>query len=70
MHQISAPKFLLLSLKSFFAEKKHWAMQKLFIKKEEKRKKRDDKKYRQVSEISKIMGTEMPAWEKKEWWIR
>jgi hypothetical protein len=27
-------KFLLLSLKSFVAEKRHWAMQKLFIKKE------------------------------------
>ena len=32
MHQINAPKFLLLSLKSFVAEKKHVAKQKLFIK--------------------------------------
>ena len=32
--QINAPKFLLLSLKSFVAEKKHVAMQKLFIKQE------------------------------------
>ena len=38
MHQINAPKFLLLSLKSSVAEKKHVAMQKLFIKKEEKKK--------------------------------
>ena len=34
MHQINAPK-LLLSLKSSIAEKKHVAMQKLFIKKKE-----------------------------------
>ena len=39
-------KFLLLSLKSFVAEKKHVSMQKLFI-----------KKNRQVSEILKTMGT-------------
>jgi hypothetical protein len=32
-------KFLLLSLKSFVAEKRHVAMQKLFIKKREKKKK-------------------------------
>ena len=31
-------KFLLLSLKSFIAEKKHWAMQKLFINKEREKK--------------------------------
>ena len=46
-------KFLLVSLKSFVAEKKHGAMQKLFIKKREKN--------GQVSEISKTMGTQMPA---------
>ena len=34
MHQINALKFLLPSLKSSVAEKKHVAMQKLFIKKE------------------------------------
>ena len=43
MHQINAPKFLLLSSKSFVAEKKHVAMQKLFIKKERKEKKRVEK---------------------------
>jgi hypothetical protein len=45
---------LLLSLKSFVAEKRHVAMQKLFIKKEVL-------KNRQVSEIFKTMGTPMPA---------
>ena len=58
-------KFLLLSHKSFVAEKRHGAMQKLFIKKRRKRKKRKQKKRLrkngQVSEISKIMGTQMPA---------
>ena len=49
MHQINAPKFLLLSLKSSVVEKKHVAMQKLFIKKM--------RKNRQVSEIFKTMGT-------------
>jgi hypothetical protein len=34
--QINALKFLLLSLKSFVAEKRHVAMQKLFIKKRER----------------------------------
>ena len=38
MHQINAPKFLLLSLKISVAEKKHVAMQKLFIKKKDKKK--------------------------------
>ena len=33
--QINAPKFLLLSLKSIVVEKKHVAIQKLFIKKKE-----------------------------------
>ena len=56
--QVSHPpnkcsKFLLLSLKSFVAEKRHGAMQKLFIKKE--------RKNGQVSEILKTMGTPMPA---------
>jgi hypothetical protein len=27
-------------------------------------------KNRQVSEISKIMGTQMPTWKKEERWIR
>ena len=40
IHKINAPKFLLLSFKSFAAEKKHGDMQKLFIKKKEKKKKR------------------------------
>ena len=44
-----------VSLEKFpIAEKKAWSMQKLFIKKREKR---VLKKYGQVSEISKIMGT-------------
>ena len=46
-------KFLLLSLKSFIAEKKHVAMQKLFIKK----RKKSDEKNGQVSKIFKTMGT-------------
>ena len=46
-------KFLLQSLKIFVAEKKHEAMQKLFI------------KNGQVSKISKTMGNQMPA-QKKE----
>ena len=47
-------KLLLLSLKSFVAKKKHGAMQKLFIKKKEKKEMR---KNGQVSEIFKTMGT-------------
>ena len=46
MHQINAPKFLLLSLKSSIAQKKHVAMQKLFIKKE-----KDEKKWMSVRDI-------------------
>jgi hypothetical protein len=45
----------LLSLKSFVAEKRHGAMQKLFIKKRKENK--EVEKNRQVSEISKTMGT-------------
>ena len=45
-------KFLFLSLKSFVAEKRHGAMQKLLIKKEKK-----DEKKGQVSKILKTMGT-------------
>jgi hypothetical protein len=52
----------LLSLKSFVVEKRHMAMQKLFIK---KRKKRIGKKG-QVSKICKTMGTPMPAWKKRK----
>ena len=51
MQQINALKFLLLSLKSSVAEKKHVAMQKLFIKKRKMR------KNEQVSDIFKTMGT-------------
>jgi hypothetical protein len=51
-----------LSLKSFVAEKRHRAMQKLFIK---KKKERVLKKNRQVSEISETMGTPMPTKKKK-----
>jgi hypothetical protein len=43
----------LLSFKSFVAEKRHGAMQKLF----KKIKKEESSKNRQVSEISKTMGT-------------
>ena len=46
-------KYLLLSLKSFVTEKRHGAMQKLFIEKEREEKKMNTK----VSEISKTMGT-------------
>ena len=38
---------MLLSLKSFIAEKKHWAMQKLFIKK----RKKELKKWTSVRDI-------------------
>ena len=52
IHEINAPKFLLLSLKSFVAEKRHGAMQKLFIKKKKKKKKkRDEKKWTSVRDI-------------------
>jgi hypothetical protein len=50
IHQINAPKFFLLSLKSFVAEKRHGAMQKLFIKKNIK-KKRVEKKWTSVQDI-------------------
>ena len=50
-------KFLLLSLKSFVAKKRHGAMQKLFIKKGKKREKKSWEKNGQVSKISKTMGT-------------
>ena len=49
-------------LKSFNYRKEAWAMQELFIKKE---KKRVLKKNGQVSEISKIMGTQIPAIKKE-----
>ena len=55
--QNKCSKLLLLSLKSFVAEKKHWAMQKLFMKKQKK----ELRKNGQVSEIFKTMGTQMPA---------
>jgi hypothetical protein len=42
---------------SFLVEKRHGAIQKLFIKKKEK----SIGKNGQVSEISKTMGTRMPA---------
>ena len=48
-------KFLLLSLKSFVAEKRHEAMQKLFIKKTKTG--RVEKMDTKMSEISKTMGT-------------
>jgi hypothetical protein len=55
-------KFLLLSLKSFVAEKRHVAMQKLFIKKRDKKRKRKVlEKNGQVSDISKTMGSQMPS---------
>jgi len=47
--------FVAISQK-FVVEKKHWATQKLFIKKEKK-----TRKNREVSEIFKTMGTQMPA---------
>ena len=44
-------KFLLLSLKSFVVEKRHGAMQKLFIKKQREKQKRDGKKWTNVQDI-------------------
>ena len=52
---------MLLSLKNFVTEKRHGALQKLFIKKEKEKKKRVEKNG-QVSEIFKTMG--------KKRWIR
>jgi hypothetical protein len=52
-------KILLLSLKSFVAEKRHGAMQKLFMKKKKKEKRVE--KNGQVSEILKTMRTQMPT---------
>jgi hypothetical protein len=46
-HQINAPKFLLLSLKSFIAKKKHGICKKIFIKKEKDLR----KKYTSVRDI-------------------
>ena len=45
---------------SFVAEKRHGAMQKLFIKKERKEKKWWEKMDTRVLEIFKTMGTQMP----------
>jgi hypothetical protein len=47
--------FLLISLLKFVVEKRHGAMEKLFIKKERNEKKSWEKNG-QVSEISKTMG--------------
>ena len=68
IHQINALGSYWYLSESFVAEKRHGAMQKLFkSKKERKEKKKGDwEKNRQVSEISKIMGTWMPAWKKDE----
>ena len=46
---------------NFCCRKEAWAMQKLFIKKERKKKEKELRKNRQVSEIYKTMGTPMPA---------
>jgi hypothetical protein len=53
--------FLLLSLKSFIAEKMHVAMQELF----EKRERKKELKKGQVFEISKTLGTQMSTLKKK-----
>ena len=60
IHQINAPSSSCYLSKVFVAEKKHGAMQKLFIKK------RREMKNGQVSEILKTMGTQMPAWKKEK----
>ena len=51
---------LVIISRKFYRRKEAWAMQKLFIKKRE-RKKKELRKIAQVSEISKTMGTQMPA---------
>ena len=56
-------KFLLPSLKSSIAEK-GMGYAKVIQKKEENKRKK--LKNGQVSKISKIMGTQMPAWKKRE----
>ena len=48
-------------LSNVLLQKKAWDMQKLFIKKEKEKKQRELRKNGQVSEISKTMGTQMPA---------
>ena len=53
--------FLLLSLKSFVIEKRHGAMQELFIKKRKKVGKNG-----KVSEIFKTIGTQMSAKKRDE----
>ena len=60
-------KFLLLSLKSFVVEKKHWAMQKLFIKKE---KKRVEKKMDKCLRYLKHWVFICPPKKRRERWIR
>ena len=59
--RINAPNYCKsLSWKVLITEKEAWAMQKLFIKR------KGIEKNRQVSEILKTMGTQMPAWKKRE----
>ena len=66
IHQINAPSSCCY-LSKVLLQKRHGAMQKLFIKKRKKRKKKMSwEKNGQVSEISKTMGTQMPAWKKRK----
>ena len=53
-----------ISQKFCCSQKKHEAMQKLFMKR--RKKKKSVEKNGQVSEIYKIMGTPMPAWKKRK----
>ena len=57
-----------VSQKFCWSQKKHEAMQKLFMKRRKKKKgEKSVEKNGQVSEIYKTMGTPMPAWKKKRW---
>ena len=58
IHQINALIFFAISQK-FYCRKEAWAIEKLLIKKEKRKK--ELRKNGQVSKISKTMGTQMPA---------
>ena len=55
-----------ISLESFNCRRRGMGYAKVIHKKRERAKEKVLKKNGQVSEISKTMGTQMPAWKKKE----